>query len=54
MPWRNEDELKQENQSGDILFNIKKHEPYFDIDMKNCKTSIFFKQMKKKIMQNFQ
>ena len=41
MPWRNENELKQENQSyedrykeveGDILCNIKKHEPYLDID----------------------
>ena len=40
MPWSNANELKQENQSyedrykgeGDILCNIKKHEPYFDID----------------------
>ena len=41
MPWRNENESKQENQSyedrckeveGDILCNIKKHEPYLDID----------------------
>ena len=41
MTWRNEKELKQENQSyedkyketeGDILCNIMKHEPYMDID----------------------
>ena len=41
MPWRNDDELRQENQSyedrykeveGNILSNIKKQEPYVDID----------------------
>ena len=41
MPWRNENELKQDNQSyedrykeveGDILCNIKRHEPCSDID----------------------
>ena len=41
MPWRNENELKQANQSyedrykeveGDILCNIKKHEPYLYMD----------------------
>ena len=41
MPLRNENELKQDNRSyddkyneigGDILCNIKKHEPYLDID----------------------
>ena len=41
MPYRNENELKQDNQSyedrckkveGDIFCNIKKHEPYMDID----------------------
>ena len=41
MPWRNGNELKQGNQSyeyrykeveGDILCNIKKHEPYLDTD----------------------
>ena len=41
MPWRNENELKQDNQSyedrykeveGGILCNIKKHEPYLDIN----------------------
>ena len=41
MPWRNENELKQDNQNyedrykeveGNILCNIKKHEPYLDID----------------------
>ena len=62
MPWRNENELKQKNQSyedrykeveGNILCNIKKEEHYLDIDHKNCKTSTFFNQMKK-IMQNFQ
>ena len=50
MPWRNENELIQDNQSyedrykeveGDTLCNIKKHEPYLDIIRK------------KKIMQNF-
>ena len=41
MPWRDENELKQDNQSyedrykeveGDILCKIKKHGPYLDID----------------------
>ena len=41
MPWRNESELKQDNQNyedkyreveNQILCNIKKHEPYLDID----------------------
>ena len=41
MPWRNENELKQDNHSyedrykeveGDILCNIKKQEPYLDIN----------------------
>ena len=41
MPWGNENELKQDSQSyenrykedeGDILCNIKKHEPYLDIN----------------------
>ena len=41
MPWRNENELKQDNQSyedrykevqGDILHNVKKDEPYLDIN----------------------
>ena len=41
MPWRNENELKQGNQNyedtyrevtGDILCNVKKREPYLDID----------------------
>ena len=41
MLWRNENELKQDNQSyedrykeveSDTLCNIKKHEPYLDID----------------------
>ena len=42
MTWRNEDELKQENQSGDILFNIKKHEPYFNIDYEELQNFNFF------------
>ena len=42
MPWRNEDELKQENQSGDILFNIKKYEPYFDKDYEELQNFNFF------------
>ena len=55
--------MKQSNQSykdrykeveGNILCNIKKHEPYLDMIMKNCKTSTLFSQMKKKIIQNFQ
>ena len=41
MPWRNESQLKEDTQSyedkyneveSDILCNIKKHEPYLDID----------------------
>ena len=41
MPWRSENELKQDNQGyenrykkveGNILCNIKKHGPYLDID----------------------
>ena len=41
MSWKNENKLKQDNQSyenrykeveGDIFCNIKKHEPYLDID----------------------
>ena len=41
MPWRNENELKQDYQSyedrykeveGDVLCNIKKREPYLDTD----------------------
>ena len=41
MTWRNENDLKQDNQSyedrykeveGDILCNIKKREPYLDIN----------------------
>ena len=41
MPWRNQNQLKQDSQryedgykevEGNILCNIKKHEPYLDID----------------------
>ena len=62
MPWRNENELKQDNQSyedrykeveGDILCNIKKHEPYLDINYEELQDFNFVNQMKK-IMQNFQ
>ena len=51
MPWRNENEVKQDNQSyedgykkveGDRLCNIKKHEPYLDIDYENLQNFNFF------------
>ena len=63
MPWRNENELKQENQSyedrykeveGDILCNIKKHEPYLDIDYEELQNVNFVQSDEEKIMQNFQ
>ena len=47
MPWRNEDELKQDNKSYDdrykevenyILCNLTKHETYFDIDYELLET----------------
>ena len=50
MPWKNENELKQDNQSyedrhieveGDILCNIKKHEPYLDINYKELQNFNF-------------
>ena len=62
IPWRNENELKQDNQSsedrykeveGDILCNIKKYEPYLDINYEELQDFNFVNQMKK-IMQNFQ
>ena len=51
MPWRNENELKQGNQSnedrykeveGNILCNIKKHEPYLDINYEEMQNFNFF------------
>ena len=50
MPWRNENELKQDNHSyedrykeveGDILCNIKKHEPYLDINYEELQNFTF-------------
>ena len=50
MPWRNENGLKQENQSyedrfkeigGDILCDIKKHEPYLGIEYKELQNFNF-------------
>ena len=50
MPWRNENELKQDNQSyedrykeveGDILCNIKKHEPYLAINYEELQSFNF-------------
>ena len=61
MPLRNENKLKQDNQSyedrykevaGDILCNIIKHELYLDIDYQF--QNVDFVQMMKKIMLNFQ
>ena len=50
MLWRNENELKQDNQSyedrykaveGDILCDIKKHEPYLDINFEELQNFNF-------------
>ena len=50
MPWRNENELKQENQTcedrhkeveGNILCSTKKDEPYLDIDYEELQNFIF-------------
>ena len=50
MPWRNENELKQDNQNyedrykdveGDILCNIKKYEPYLVIDYEDLQNFDF-------------
>ena len=55
MPWENKIEMKQDNQSyedryyeveGDILCNLKKHEPYIAIDYEELQTSTLFNQMK--------
>ena len=56
MPWRNENELKQENQSFDdtykvecdILWNIKKHKPYSDIDYEELQNFDFIQSNKNK------
>ena len=62
MSWRNENELKQDNQSyedrykevdTDILSNIKKHELYMDVDFEELQNFDFINQMIKKIMLNF-
>ena len=59
MPWKNGNE--QDNQSyedrfkeieDNILSNIKKHEPYLDIDYEELQNSTLFNRMKKKILQN--
>ena len=50
MPWRNENELKQDNLSyedrykevdADILSNIKKHELYIDVDFEELQNFDF-------------
>lgn len=50
MPWRDENELKQDNQSyedrykevdTDILSNIKKHELYMDVDFEELQNFDF-------------
>ena len=50
MPWRNENELKQDNHNyedrykdveGDILCNIKKYEPYLVIDYEDLQNFDF-------------
>lgn len=52
MPWRDENELKQDNQSyedrykevdTDILSNIKKHELYMDVDFEELQNFDFIK-----------
>ena len=57
MPLKNKNELKQDSQSSgdrykevedDILCNIKKHEPYLDID--NEELQNLFSQIRKRIM----
>ena len=63
MSRRNENKLKQDNKSyegryeevkGDILCNIKRHEPYLDNSYEVLKILKLFIQMMKKIMLNFQ
>ena len=46
--------VKYKEVEGDILCNMKKHEPYLDINYEEWQNFNFFNQMKKKIMQNFQ
>ena len=50
IPWRNRYELRQDNQSyedrykevwGDILRNLKRHEPYLDIDYEELQSFSF-------------
>ena len=58
MSWRNENEMKLDNQShedrhkeieGGMLYNVKKHEPYLDVEYEEGKTLTLFNQMKKKM-----
>ena len=51
VPWWNENKVKQDNQSfegkykkveGNILCNIKRHEPYLDIDYDGLESFNFF------------
>ena len=62
MPLRNENELKQDSQSyddkyneidGDILCNIKKHEPYLDIDYEELENFNFVPSDKEEDNANF-
>ena len=50
MPWRNRYELRQDKQSyedrykevwGDILCNVKRHEPYLDVDYEELQSFSF-------------
>ena len=63
MPRRNEKESKQDNQSygnrykeveSDILSNIKKHEPYLDIDYEDLQNFDFVQSDEEEEVLNFQ
>ena len=63
MPRRNEKESKQDNQSygnrykeveSDILSNIKKHEPYLDIDYEDLQNFDFVQSDEEEEILNFQ
>ena len=63
MPRRNEKESKQNNQSygnrykeveSDILSNIKKHEPYLDIDYEDLQNFDFVQSDEEEEILNFQ
>ena len=62
MPWRNENELKQDSHSyedkykeveSDILCNINKHEPYLDIDYEELHNFDVVIRRREKIMMIF-